>query len=129
MFTEKEIAYLKSQRLARIATVAPDGQPDVTPVGIEFDGAHFYVGGFDMTNTHKYKNVRAGHNRVALVIDDLVSANPWQARGIRIYGAAEVVEGEGMLGRGTYLRITPTVSWSWGIEGAGRRKAIHTTAV
>jgi pyridoxamine 5'-phosphate oxidase family protein len=32
-FTEEEIAYLGTQRLARIATVAGDGQPDVMPVG------------------------------------------------------------------------------------------------
>jgi pyridoxamine 5'-phosphate oxidase family protein len=44
-FTEDETAYLKSQPLARIATVGPGGQPDVTPVSFEFDGTYFYVGG------------------------------------------------------------------------------------
>ena len=43
-FTEDEAAYLKSQPLARVATVDPDGQPDVTPVSFEFDGTHFYLG-------------------------------------------------------------------------------------
>ncbi len=129
MFTANEIAYLKSQRLARIATVSPDGQPDASPVGVEFDGAHFYVGGHDVANTRKYKNVEAGQHKVALVIDDLPSVNPWQARGIRIYGTATLVEREGMLGRGKYIRITPQVSWSWGIEGTMRRKTLHTTHV
>ncbi len=32
-FTDAEIAYLRSQPLARIATVSPDGQPDASPVG------------------------------------------------------------------------------------------------
>jgi len=32
-FTEEEIAYLRTQRLARIATVSADGQPDAMPVG------------------------------------------------------------------------------------------------
>ena len=45
-FTEDKAAYLKSQPLARIATVGPDGQPDVTPVSFEFDGTHFYLGGW-----------------------------------------------------------------------------------
>jgi hypothetical protein len=36
MFTEKEIAYLKSKRLARIATVSASGQPDVADRGIHF---------------------------------------------------------------------------------------------
>ena len=44
-FTEDEVAYLKSQPLARLATVDADGQPDVVPVGFEFDGTYFYVGG------------------------------------------------------------------------------------
>ncbi len=129
MFTEKEIAYLQSQPLARIATVAPDGQPDASPVGVEFDGAYFYVGGHEVTSTRKYQNVQAGNHQVALVIDDLPSVNPWQARGIRIYGTAELVEREGRLGRGMYIRITPQVSWSWGIEGTARLKTVHNTAV
>jgi pyridoxamine 5'-phosphate oxidase family protein len=40
-FSDEEVAYLRSQRLARLATVAPDGQPDVVPVGFEFDGRSF----------------------------------------------------------------------------------------
>jgi len=38
MFTEKEIAYLQSQLLARLATVSTTLQPDVAPVGFKFDG-------------------------------------------------------------------------------------------
>ena len=66
--------------------------------------------------TRKYKNAKEGNTKVALVIDDLVSVNPWNPHGIRIYGTAEIVEHVGMLGKGVYLRITPTVSWSWNIE-------------
>ena len=33
VFTAAEIAYLQSQRIGRIATVGPDGQPHVVPVG------------------------------------------------------------------------------------------------
>jgi len=116
MFTEKEIAYLKSQRLARLATVSETGQPDVVAVGFEFDGQHFYIGGYDLPTTRKYKNIAAGHAKVALVIDDLASVNPWSPRGIRIYGTAEIVEHTGRMGPGEYLRITPSVSWSGNIE-------------
>jgi len=116
MFTEKEIAYLKSQRLARLATVSETGQPDVVAVGFEFDGQHFYIGGYDLPTTRKYKNIAAGHTKVALVIDDLASVNPWSPRGIRIYGTAEIVEHTGRMGPGEYLRITPSVSWSGNIE-------------
>lgn len=31
-FTEEEIAYLRSQPLARVATLGPDAQPDVVPL-------------------------------------------------------------------------------------------------
>jgi pyridoxamine 5'-phosphate oxidase family protein len=42
MFSEKEIEYLKSQRILRIATAVGSSersvQPDVVPVGFDFDG-------------------------------------------------------------------------------------------
>ena len=116
-FTDEEIAYLRSQRLARIATVSSDGQPDVVPVGFEFDGTHIYVGGLDPARTRKFRNVQAGNSKVALVIDDLVSAQPWTPRYLRIYGTAELVERQGQFGPAPYLRITPTISWSWNLEG------------
>jgi pyridoxamine 5'-phosphate oxidase family protein len=65
-FTEEELAYLKSQPLARIATVGPDGQPDVVPVGFEYDGTYFYVGGVNPKHTRKVLNVKAGHEQIAL---------------------------------------------------------------
>ena len=55
-FTDEEVTYLRLQRLARLATVSEDGQPDV-------------------------------------------------------------VERDGYVGPGTYLRITPPISWSWNLDG------------
>ena len=130
MFTEKEVEYLKTQRLARIATMSPDGQPDVTPVGYEFDGQHIYVSGHNVTTTRKFKNVQSGNTKIALVVDDLKSVNPWQPRGIRIYGRAEVVRRVGWLGDVLYLQIKPEVSWSWNIEFTFDRpgkEGIHKT--
>lgn len=57
IFSEKEIGYLRSQHLARIATSSPDGFPDVAPVGFEFDGSYLYIGGMNITKTTKYKNI------------------------------------------------------------------------
>ena len=60
MFSEKEVEYFKLQRLARIATASvlseeeeEEGengfiQPDVVPVGFDFDGDYFYVGGMQI---------------------------------------------------------------------------------
>ena len=37
VFTAAEVAYLQSQRIGRIATVGPDGQPHVVPVGFRYN--------------------------------------------------------------------------------------------
>jgi pyridoxamine 5'-phosphate oxidase family protein len=116
MFSQQEQAYLQTQLLARLATVEPDGQPDVDVVGFEFDGARFYIGGHQLEATRKYKNIVAGQRKVSLIIDDLKTRDPWAPRGIKIHGIAEVVEREGRMGHALYLAITPTISWSWGIE-------------
>ena len=88
-FTEDEVAYLNSQPLARLATVDADGQPDVVPVGFEFDGTYLHVGGRAPERTRKFLNVKAGQVKVALVVDDLVSTDPWTPRFLRVYGTAE----------------------------------------
>jgi pyridoxamine 5'-phosphate oxidase family protein len=115
MFTEKEKAYLKEQRLARIATVSESSQPDVAPVGFDFDGEYFYVSGLNVTKTLKYRNTET-NPKVALVVDDLETIKPWRPRGIKIHGTADRLEREGYAGRGIYLRIQPGRKWSWGIE-------------
>ena len=112
MFTKNEIDYITSQRLARLATVSKTLQPDVAPVGFRFDGETFFITGFDITRTFKYKNVKAGNGKVSLVIDDLASVQPWVARGVKIHGEAEIIEENGRAS----LLIHPRRLWSWGIE-------------
>lgn len=119
-FTDEEIAYLRSQPIARLATLSPGDQPDVVPVAFEFDGDSFWVGGTgrSVLTTRKFRNVEAGHERVALVVDDLVSFDPFIARSIRVYGnASGPFERTGIVGPGFFLRIIPTVSWSWNMAG------------
>ena len=119
-FTEQEIEYIRARSLARVATVGEDEQPDVVPVAIEYDGTFLWIGGNggQVLRTRKFRNVRNGHHRIALVVDDLVSLEPFIARGVRVYGYAEQpFERDGLVGPGTYIRITPTVSWSWNLDG------------
>jgi len=106
----------------------------VAPVGFEFDGQDFYIGGRDIPSTLKYKNIQRGNALVGLAIDDLVSIQPWRARGIKIHARAEIVERDGRLGRKEYIRLTPIHSFSWGLEGetftarqGNVRKTEHTT--
>jgi pyridoxamine 5'-phosphate oxidase family protein len=67
-FTDEEIAYLQSQPLARLASIGADDQPDVVPVGYEFDGRVFRIGGVggSVLGTRKFRNIRAGRHKVAL---------------------------------------------------------------
>jgi len=111
-FSEDEVAFMASQPLARVATVDDGGQPDVVPVGFEFDGTYINIGGFAPETTRRHANVLAGHNKIAVVIDDLASTQPWSPRYLRVYGIAEVVDGQR-----PHLRIRPTVSWSWNLGG------------
>lgn len=131
-FSAKEEEYIKSQQIVRISTAPAclsnemnreNGslQPDVVPVGFDFDGEYFYISGMNILNSRKYKNV-VNNKRVAIVIDDLKSIDPWDPRGIKIYGIAEVIDRQGgyMDRTGhtshTYIRIKPKRKWSWGID-------------
>jgi pyridoxamine 5'-phosphate oxidase family protein len=119
-FTDEEMVYLRSQPIARLATLGSDEQPDVVPLAFEFDGKFFWVGGSGraVLDTRKFRNVQTGNQRVALVVDDMVSFDPFIVRSIRVYGRAEApIERDGKVGPGIYMRITPTISWSWNMAG------------
>jgi len=121
MFSDIEIEYLKSQRLARLSTVSSTGQPDVVPVGFEFDGKYFWFGTGTQEmffRTVRYRNVLHGSTKGAVVIDDLESVDPWKPRSIKVYGTLEIVDHDGRTGPGKYLRLTPRVSWSTGIKSS-----------
>src|SRR5687768_13282164 len=93
IFTPKEIEYLKSQRLARIATVGPNSQPHVTPVGFRYNSNTdtFDIGGRGgFAKRKKWRDVQQNPH-VAIVIDDIASVNPWKVRGIEIRGVVEML--------------------------------------
>ena len=94
IFTEAELAYLNRQRLGRLATIGPDGAPQVRPVGfrVDPDTGAVDIPGRDNPSTQKWRNV-ARDGRVALVVDDAV-AQPWQPRALEIRGTAEVLPDE-----------------------------------
>jgi pyridoxamine 5'-phosphate oxidase family protein len=118
MFAQQELDYFKTQRLARLATVAVNGQPTVDAVGFSFEDGAFIIGGHNLPASRKYRNIAAGNRKVALIIDDLASVQPWTPRGIKVHGVAEIVQRQGQFGPGDYFVIRPTVTWSWGIVNA-----------
>ena len=60
----------------------------------------------------KFRNIRQ-NNKVAFVVDDLVSLDPWRVSGVKIKGIAEIIKRNGH----ESLKITPLKKSSWGIEG------------
>ncbi|WP_381803739.1 pyridoxamine 5'-phosphate oxidase family protein [Streptomyces niveus] len=116
-------------------TASADGQTDVTPVGFEFDGRHFCIGGYNPTDTRRARNVRGGNHKVALVIDDLLTTRPWTPRHLRLYGTArhgtarhgtaELITRPTGIGEHQILKITPVTSWSTNISGTWSADSTH----
>ena len=127
VFTPAELAYLGSQRLGRIATVGPSGQPHAVPVGFRYnpDEDTIDIGGHGFAKSKKFHDAQA-NPRVAFVVDDLASVSPWRPRGIEVRGLAEVLASGGEeFGRGydpQIFRVRPKRIISWGLE-AERRSA------
>lgn len=127
--TDAEQAYLQSQPLGRLATVDSNGAPQNSPIGVFFDEAtgDVLIGGHAMGATRKFRNVQANPH-VAVVIDDLVSTDPWTVRGLEIRGTAvalfDVDPPVPFMSR-EVIRITPTWVAAWGIDPESPGKQIR----
>jgi pyridoxamine 5'-phosphate oxidase family protein len=118
--SEAQVAYLASQRLGRIATAGPDRKPHVVPTSYRYNPelGCIDVGGHHVATTKKFRDVQA-NGWAALVVDDLVSTDPWTPRMLEIRGRAEAVaSGGSALGPGfgdAFIRIYPEKVNSFGI--------------
>jgi pyridoxamine 5'-phosphate oxidase family protein len=130
VFTPKEIEYMLSQKLGRLATIDSAGKPQVAPVGFRYNAELdvIEIGGRAMSATKKYRNIQKNPN-VALVIDDVLP--PWRPRGIEIRGTAEdLPTGGKAMFSGRYdaddaiIRITPLQLIGWGLE-EGRQDQLN----
>lgn len=123
-FTDAEIEYLTEQRLGRLATVGPDGQPHVVPVGFSYgaDGDTIRISGHDFSETKKFRDAER-HPKVAFIVDDFASIDPWRPRGVEIRGRAETFrDGAEEVGPGSgsaWIEISPDRIISWGIDESG----------
>jgi pyridoxamine 5'-phosphate oxidase family protein len=99
IFTPTELEFLRSQRIARVATVGPTGWPHVVPVmySVTDDGAlEFDVDGV------KLRNLQA-EPRTAMVVDAM-----GPKRGVSVQGRAELIAPE-------RARLKPEHKFSWGL--------------
>lgn len=119
VFSEKEIEYLRGQRLGRLATVNSKGEPHVVPVAFRFNDEidAIDVGGHNFAKIKKYRDVQS-NGQAAFVVDDVLP--PWRARGVEVRGRAEVLgTGGEEIGPGfdeDLIRIFPEHIVGWGIE-------------
>lgn len=127
-FSEEQLAYLRTQRLGRLATVDAAGAPQNNPVGFVLDEhGRLVIGGLAMGSTRKFRNV--GRNPdVAFVVDDIASLDPWRVRGVEVRGTAEALTDVDPPMRGMsreVIRITPSWIGSWGLSDEHTR--LHVT--
>src|SRR5690348_13806896 len=98
-FTPAELDFLRSQRIARLATVGPSGWPHVVPVMYSVDDSgslEFDVDGVKLRNlTHE--------PRAAMVVDAM-----GPKRGLAIQGRVELIAPE-------RARLRPEHKFVWGI--------------
>jgi nitroimidazol reductase NimA-like FMN-containing flavoprotein (pyridoxamine 5'-phosphate oxidase superfamily) len=99
LFTPSELEFLKSQRIARLATVGPSGWPHVVPVmyALSEDGTfEFDVDGVKLRNL-------TSEPRAALTVDAM-----GPKRGVAVQGRAELIAPD-------RARLSSVHKFSWGL--------------
>jgi pyridoxamine 5'-phosphate oxidase family protein len=119
VFTQAELRYLVGgSQLGRIATVGADGTPHVVPVAWIYNAARdtIDITGYELEQSKKFRDV-ARSGRVAIVIDDLESTDPWRPRGVEVRGRGEAIALPTPL-----IQIYPerVVSWGLGVARSAR---------
>lgn len=99
IYTPAELEFLKSQRIARLATVGPSGWPHVMPVAYSVTDAGELE--FDVDGV-KLRNLTADP-RAAMVVDVL-----GPRRGVSVQGKTELIGPE-------RARLSPVHKFSWGL--------------
>lgn len=116
VFTDRELAYLGEQRLGRLATVQRNGVVQNNPVGFSYNEElqTIDIGGHNMAASQKFRNVAAG-SKVAFVVDDIPSLDPWTVRCLEIRGDAEALADPGD-SAAPIIRVHPRRILSFGID-------------
>jgi pyridoxamine 5'-phosphate oxidase family protein len=125
VFTDNELAKLRSGTLARIATVGADGQPHVVPLTYTLNEAEdaIDVGGFGFGSSKKWRDA-VRNQKVTFLLDE---SGGGTAYGIELRCTAELHEtgGEHINPRfdgfdPQFLRLRPHRIVTWGVEVSSR---------
>jgi pyridoxamine 5'-phosphate oxidase family protein len=118
--TDHELAFIKEQRIGRLATASPTGAPDVAPALAIYRrslGVFLFVGQ-GIERTRRYNNAR--RNPQASVVFDALSWEPYELRGVKVAGSISVHLADDEINLGTMgiplLVLRPERKWSWGLE-------------
>ena len=100
---------------ANVAATSHEFSPsEKPPIGV--------VRAWPVLASKKYRDMKT-NPRVAIVIDDLASVDPWTSRGLEVRGTAELQDSGGgeRFPRGfdeAWVRIVPERVVSWGIQAS-----------
>ena len=112
---------MRSADIGRLATVQRDGTPQNSPVGFTYNAqlGTIDIAGYQMSKSQKFRNI-AHNDKVAFVVDDITSRDPWRVRCLEIRGTAEQAQA-GPAGSGdgldpAIIRVHPRRIISFGID-------------
>ena len=90
--TDAEQRFLARQPRGYLATIGPDGTPQVKPLGFAYNAAlgTIDIAGYNMARSAKYRNIQA-NPRVAFVVDEVTEASMEGAHFLEVRGTAEAV--------------------------------------
>jgi pyridoxamine 5'-phosphate oxidase family protein len=122
-FKPHELEFMQKADLGRLATIQPNGTPQNSPVGFTYNDelGTIDILGYQMSKSQKYRNL-AHNDKVAFVVDDITSHDPWRVRCLEIRGTAEQAEVPAANGAAAdqldtaIIRITPRRIISFGID-------------
>jgi pyridoxamine 5'-phosphate oxidase family protein len=122
-FKPHEIEFMRNAELGRLATIQSNGTPQNSPVGFTYNDelGTIDIPGYQMSKSQKYRNL-AHNDKVAFVVDDITSRDPWRVRCLEIRGTAEQAEVTAARGAAgdqldtAIIRITPRRIISFGID-------------
>jgi len=118
--TDAERRFLARHARGHLATVGPDGIPQVKPLGFSYNAAlgTIDITGMNMAGSAKYRNVRSNPH-VAFVVDEVTAPTMEGAHFLEIRGDAETTVGahdpEGHLAS-EIIRIRPRRVVSFNVD-------------